>query len=226
MVGRVNYAVLDALANKLAELSEKVPQMRITSASGTNIRLVVDPTRSEGHVFKLGGGKPTCNGEGWTQVPPGQATIGHVYDSVEGTLVLDGAIWPPREIGALREPVRLEVRKGAITEISGGREARILERWLAAFNHPGVYRIDHLSFGFNPGVRRCNGEIGHDERVFGCVEFGVGSAWAGAPSHWDGVVLEPSVWAGDTPIEQDGKYVHPELVELARQLGVEGYASQ
>jgi leucyl aminopeptidase (aminopeptidase T) len=224
MVGRVNYAVLDALANKLAELSEKGQEMRITSTLGTDIRVKVDPTRSEGHIFKLGGGKPTSKDEGWTQVPPGQATIGHVFDSVEGTLVFDGTIWPPQEIGALREPVRLEVSKGQITKVSGGQEARILERWLARFNHPGMYQIDHLSYGFNPGVKRCNGEIGHDERVFGCIEFGVGSAWTGAPSHWDGVVLEPSIWADDVQIEQDGKYVHPELVELARQLGVEGYS--
>jgi leucyl aminopeptidase (aminopeptidase T) len=222
MVGRVNYAVLDALADKLAELSDQAREMRITSALGTDIRVKVVPGRAEGHRFKLGGGKPV-EGEGWSQIPPGQATIGHEYDSLEGSLVFDGAIWPPLELGVLKEPVRLEISQGAITKISGGREARVFEKWLAGFNHPGVYKIDHISYGFNPGVKRCNGEIGHDERVFGCIEFGMGSAWAGAPVHCDGVVLAPSIWADGVLMEQDGKYVHPELAALARQLGVEGY---
>lgn len=224
MVGRVNYAVLDSLANKLIELSNKATEMHITSALGTDIRIKVDPQKSEGHVMKGGeGGAVKFKGGGSTQVPPGQATFGHVADSVSGTLVFDGAIFPPVELSVLREPVRLEVSKGKITKIIGGREARTFERWLASFNHPSMYEIAHCTYGFNPGVSRCKGEIGHDERVFGCMEFGIGAAWLDAPAHTDGIVLGPSVWADDTQLEEEGRYVHPELVEFCQQLGVSGY---
>jgi leucyl aminopeptidase (aminopeptidase T) len=223
MVGRVTYSVLDDLANKLIELSNKAREMHITSSQGTDVRIKVDPKGSKGHVLKGGPGVVRFEGKGSTQVPPGQSSFGHVPDTVEGTLVFDGAVYPPAEIGVLREPVTLEVRKGRISKIRGGREAKIFEKWLAGWNHPGMYEIAHCTYGFNPGVKRCKGEIGHDERVFGCMEFGIGAKWADAPAHTDGVVLQPSVWADDVQLEEEGRYVHPELVELARQLGVEGY---
>jgi len=165
----------------------------------------------------------TFAGTGWTQVPPGQAGFGHVPDSIEGILVFDGAIYPPAEIGVLRQPVTLEVRGGKITKISGGREARTFEKWLASWKHPGMFEVAHCTYGFNPGVTRCKGEIGHDERVFGCMEFGIGAAWDDAPAHADGIVLEPSVWADDLQLEEEGRYLHPALIELCRQLGVVGY---
>jgi len=224
MVGRVDYAVLDSLANKLIELSNKATQMHITSALGTDVRITVNPKASKGHVL-TGGQKASVSfeGTGSTQIPPGQSTFGHVPDSVEGTLVFDGALSPPAEIGVLRETVTLEISQGKIAKITGGQEARAFEKWLAGWDHPGMFEIAHCTYGFNPGVKRCKGEIGHDERVFGCMEFGMGAKWADAPGHTDGVVLQPSVWADDVQLEEQGRYVHPELVELSRQLGVAGY---
>jgi leucyl aminopeptidase (aminopeptidase T) len=117
----------------------------------------------------------------------------------------------------------MEVNHSKITSITGGREARTFERWLANFEHPAMFEIAHCTYGFNPGVTRCKGDIAHDERVFGCMEYGIGAAWAGAPGHSDGTVLYPSVWADDVQLEDEGRYVHPELVELCRELGVPGY---
>ena len=225
MIGRVDYAVLDEMAKKLVELSDKATEMHITSALGTDIRTKVDTRLStrDGHVLTAGVGAVGIKGKGSFQPPPGQTSFGHVSESLEGTLVFDGTIYPPDEIGVLKEPVRLEISKGKITKITGGREAKIFEKWLASWDHPAMYEIAHCTYGLNPGVKRCKGDIAHDERVFGCLEFGMGPAWADAPGHCDGVVLEPSVWADDVQLEEDGRYVHPELVELARQLGAEGY---
>lgn len=224
MVGRVNYAVLDNLANKLVELSNRATEMHITSAQGTDLRVKVNPEGGGGHVLKGGDkGVVPFEGGGSTQVPPGQSSFGHVPGTADGTIVFDGTIYPPEEIGVLRQPVTLEISKGRIVNITGGQEARVFERWLANWKHPGMYELVHCTYGFNPGVKRCKGEIGHDERVFGCVEFGIGAAWADAPGHTDGVVLEPSVWADDVQLEDQGKYVHPELVQLSRKLGVAGY---
>jgi leucyl aminopeptidase (aminopeptidase T) len=55
------------------------------------------------------------------------------------------------------------------------------------------------------------------------VQFGIGPASKEAPSHTDGVVLSPSVWADDVQLEEEGRYVHPELVELCREMGAPGY---
>jgi leucyl aminopeptidase (aminopeptidase T) len=224
MVGRVNYPALDKLVNKLLELSHEATDMHVTSSLGTDLKVRVDPALSEGHVTKTGQGvMGGMKGEASTQWPPGQSTLGYVPDSAVGKLVFDGAVYPPAETGVLREPVTVEVSKGKITKITGGREAKIFERWLAGWNHTGMYELAHWSYGCNPGAKRCRGDIAHDERIFGCIEFGIGATWADAPAHTDGVVLAPSIWADDVQLEENGRYVHPELVALCRQLGVEGY---
>lgn len=46
-----------------------------------------------------------------------------------------------------------------------------------------------------------------------------GPTGKGAPSHTGGVTLNPSVWADDQQLEEAGRYVHPELVELCREMG-------
>ena len=44
-----------------------------------------------------------------------------------------------------------------------------------------------------------------------------------APSHTDGIVTNPSVWADEVQLEDEGVYMHPRLVELCQQMGVSGY---
>lgn len=153
----------------------------------------------------------------------GQSGFNAYHESFQGTLVFDGALWPPASLGILRSPVVLSIEKGTIQKIEGGHEATLFEVWLSSFNAPAMYMVDHACYGFNPGVNRPTGRILEDERVFGCMQFGIGPASKEAPSHTDGVVLNPSVWADDTQLEQEGRYVHPELMELCREMDVSGY---
>jgi hypothetical protein len=37
------------------------------------------------------------------------------------------------------------------------------------------------------------------------------------------VTLNPSVWLDDVQIEEDGRYVNPELVALCQAMGAPGY---
>jgi leucyl aminopeptidase (aminopeptidase T) len=226
MVGRVDHDAVLKLGVRLVALSDAASEMHITSEEGTDLRFRVDPTRSHGRdvLESEDDGDVEQSGlRGSTQVAPGQATVGHLPGSIRGTIVFDGALAPPFEIGVLRQPVRLEVTEDRITRITGGPEAHAFERWLASFKNQGMYEMAHCTYGFNPGVTRCKGDIAHDERVFGCMEFGIGAAWAGAPGHSDGTVLHPSVWADDVQLEESGRYVHPVLAELCRKLGVAGY---
>lgn len=228
MIGRVNYPVLDRFAEKFVEVSHRASEMHITSPSGTDLKVgtVTNAAGDFAHVLR-GEGVISFEGPGLTQVPPGQASFKMVPESAEGTLVFDAALYPPVELGTLREPVRLEISGGKITKVTGGQEARqearIFDNWLAGWDHPGMYELAHCTYGFNPGIRRAKGDITHDERIWGCMEFGIGPAWADAPAHCDGVVLQTSVWADNVQLEDEGTYVHPELAELARELGVTGY---
>ena len=79
MVGRVDYAVLDTLAKKLVELSNRASEMHVTSAEGTDLKIQIDAKRSSpsGHVTMAGVrymGEFT--GKSSSQVPPGQVSFG------------------------------------------------------------------------------------------------------------------------------------------------------
>jgi leucyl aminopeptidase (aminopeptidase T) len=116
-----------------------------------------------------------------------------------------------------------------VTGVEGGSEAKVLERWFASIGNPNIYRLAHYSLGFNPGVSRCTGRIVEDERVFGGIEFGIGSqgshlgAGWDAGGHTDGVVLNPSIYLDGQPMEEEGRYVHPDVVAVCRELGAPGY---
>jgi len=215
-VGRPDYAALQRMAARLYRLSQAADTVRVTSPAGTDMAMAVDKA---GDPFW---GPPPAEG-GFPQMLGGQSGFMIHRESVEGILVFDGALWPPSALGVLREPVRLSIEEGYVKEIEGGREAAAFSRWLAGFGHPEAYMVDHACYGFNPGVTRPSGRILEDERVFGCMQFGVGAPDYGSPAHTDGVVLDPSVWLDDVQIEEKGRYTHPKLVELCRAMPAPGY---
>lgn len=216
-IGRVNYPALEKMKYRLNEISQEAEIIRVTSPAGTDLTMRVDkavdpffspPPKEGGYAVMLGG----------------QSGFLTIQQSFEGTLVFDGCISPPEDIGVLHSPVILHIERGVIDNIEGGPEAVRFKQWLDSFNDPLMFLMDHACYGFNPGVPRPTGRIVEDERVFGCMQFGIGPAWdGGAPSHTDGVVLNPSVWVDDLQIEEEGVYIYPELVELCREMDVEGY---
>jgi leucyl aminopeptidase (aminopeptidase T) len=216
-IGRVNYPVMQRLGEMLRQLCQSAEQVRITDPNSTDLKMNVDKSPRPYPSARQGEGK------GYSQMLGGQASFWPVVESINGTVVFDGAIWPPAEIGPLRNPVRLRVEGGYVVDVSGGPEAAVFARWLAKFENRQMYRIAHISFGFNPGVTRITGRIVEDERVFGCIDIGIGPKALGAPSHADGIILRPSVFANGTELEREGVYVHPELAAICRQLGVPGY---
>lgn len=220
-IGRTHYAPLQAMTTHLYQLSQAAETIRVTSPAGTDLTMRVDKA---GDPFW----EPLPAAGGFPQMLGGQSGFMAYRESFEGVLVFDGTLWPPAELGVLHTPVRLTIEGGYVKRIEGGTEATIYARWLECLGHPQGYLMDHACYGFNPGVTRPSGRILEDERIFGCMQFGVGAPAYGSPAHADGVVLNPSVWlndAGSHPvqIEENGRYVHPELVDLCRAIGAPGY---
>jgi leucyl aminopeptidase (aminopeptidase T) len=217
-IGRVDYDAMQRMGRRLYELSQAASVVRVTNPAGTDLCLSVNhkiyypPWQVEGR-------------KSFAQMLGGQSWFHVLREHGEGVLVFDGVIWPPEELGLLHTPVRLVIEGGYIRKVEGEAEAHIFDRWLKSFNHPAVYLIDHACYGFNPGVRKPSGRILEDERVFGCMQFGIGATPKeyGSPTHTDGVCLNASVWLDDVQIADSGHYILPELVELCRAMGVTGY---
>lgn len=223
-VAKVDYAGVTRLGNRMVELLEASQEIRFTSANGMDI------TGLRGdrpiHLRGIPADKP-----GMSVMLAGQISFNPLEETQNGTLVFDGAIWPPDENGLVTNPVTLTVENGVVTGIEGqGSDAQIFRNWMASFGDPSMYKVAHWSLGFNPGVTRSTGRIVEDERVFGCIEIGIGTkgAWIGgepwvSPAHTDGSNLLPSIYLDGEAMELDGKYVHPDLVAICRELEIPGY---
>lgn len=192
-------------------LSKAKTGFRITSPAGTDLTMKVRPPREQ---------RPRPRRRGGMLV--GQGMIPADIKSVNGTIVFQGAIWPPAEIQKIWDPISMKVVDGRVTEILGNTpETNILKNWFAHFNDPEVYNLLHISTGFNPGVKRTTGDIVEDERVFGCVEIGIGNS--PKPCHTDGIMPDCSIWVDDVLIEDCGVFVEPTLKKLARGMGMQLY---
>jgi len=215
-IGRVNVELLYEFQDKLAEVTRKSRYMKIKTPAGTDVEFENDPSRPV-----LVEGKVAGPGE---YMLFGQVDWAPVEESVNGVIVFDGSLWPPEELGLLKGPVKLYVREGRVVRIEGGAEARAFEKWLKSLRDEKMFNIAHIAYGCNPGAK-LTGNILEDERVWGVVEWGLGSqspTFKGklgpAASHTDGVCLNPTVWGDGEKILEDGEYVHPELRELAQRL--------
>lgn len=222
-IAQVDYPKMIDLSHVLGQAIANADEIHVTSPAGTDLR-----AHMGGRQIRYSGKIADTPGE--PIMLGGQISFCPLEETINGVLVFDGAVWPPKDLGLLREPIRLTVEAGRVTRIEGGHQARVLERWFASFDNPNIYRIAHYSLGFNPGVTRPTGRIVEDERVFGCIEFGIGSKGKqiGGPSwdaggHTDGIVLNPSIYLDGEPLEIEGTYVRPEVVAICRELGVPEY---
>ncbi len=203
---------------------ERANEIIITSEQGTNLRGLMD-----GRKVRHSGIK--AKEKGYPVMMPGQTSWCPKEETIEGTLVFDGAIFPPENIGVLRNEVRLEFEKGRLVKINDDQpEGKKFKNWIDSFKDPNMYRLAHFSQGFNPGVTKITGRIVEDERVFGCMEFGIGSqgvkvggAHWDAASHTDGIVLYPSISLDGELIEENGIYIDENARKICRELGIEGY---
>lgn len=205
--------------NTLVALTAKANHMRITTPAGTDVEF--DNDHSRPILNELDAATPGAH------FLTGQMGWAPVEESINGTIVFDGSFsgGGEAELGVLKAPVRLNIEKGVITDVQGGLEAKFITKWLAAFNDERMYRLAHISYGFNPGSK-LNGLCTEDERVWGCTEWGIGyqgpmfgGSLGDAPTHADGICLHSTIIADGVKLTDAGKVVHPELEPIARKIG-------
>ncbi len=222
-IANVDYDLMIEMGQHFQKRLGEADKVEIRNPAGTNLVAF-----NRGRKIRLSGEKATK--KGYPVMLGGQVSWCPIEETINGTLVFDGAVFPPEELGILREPIRLDIVDGVAVKISGGREADVFRSWLDSFHDPAMFRLAHYSLGFNPGVTAPTGRIVEDERVFGCIEFGFGSqgkqimgrCWSAA-SHTDGITLSPTILLDDELFEDEGIYRDARTVELCRKMGVSGY---
>lgn len=218
-VARLDMPLQERFQNKVVELTGRAARMRVTTPAGTDI------------VFENVPGRPVTN-ELRADTPGAHFLVGQIgwaprEASIQGTIVFDGSFsgGGDADLGVLAEPIVLRIEAGRIVEIGGGTQAVRLRTWLERLGDPNMYNLAHICYGFNPGSV-LTGLCTEDERVWGATEWGNGyqgpmfdGSLPEAVSHGDGICLRSSVWLDGEPLLEEGRVVHPELVELAKAIG-------
>ena len=223
-ISNIDYELVIKLGEMLQHHVQEADEVIIRSAAGTDLKAY-----NRGRKVRLSGKKATE--KGYPIMLAGQISWCPIEETIEGTLVFDGALWPPLELGKLSGPVKMTLKDGRVSDIRGGHDAEIFKRWMEALDDPeNMYRLAHYSLGFNPGVKAVTGRIVEDERVFGCVEIGIGSQgksimgkeWAAA-GHTDGIILNPTIILDGKVFEEEGVYKYPDVRDVCKKLGISGY---
>lgn len=215
-IGKVDYPGMIELGDILVEMTNNADKVRVTCPGGTDITGQNGDRKSHNHGPASEKGKSYMLG--------GQVGWCPIEETVTGTIVFRGMISYPEALNRLEHPIKIAVEKGIITEISGGPQAEVLDKWLRGFNDPNMLRFAHFTYGFNPGAT-ISEYIVESERAYGVHVFGFGrqlpliggKTWD-APGHTDGIVLNPSVWLDGVLVEKDGRFVHPKLADLDQAL--------
>ncbi len=152
--------------------------------------------------------------------------ISPALGTANGTIVFDGSITLEKTL-IIKEPVKVTIKEGFVTEIDGEKEARKLEAYIskaekkpfkmakkgelakdeAAEYAKNARNIGEFGIGLNPKARIV-GNVLEDEKVLGTVHFAIGSNYdqdALALIHSDGIVKNPTVTVDGKPLMKKGK---------------------
>ncbi|CAN5620782.1 aminopeptidase [soil metagenome] len=197
---------MNADYGKIAERTERIRALmaaartiKVQAPSGTDLVMPIGGRRalaSTGLIREKGQ---------WGNLPTGEAYLAPVEGQSQGVVVVDGSM---AGVGMTREPIRIVVKDGYATEITGGPEASTL---IALLEPHGRDARTVAEFGIGTNDRAIlTGVILEDEKVLGTIHiaFGDNKSMGGSvrvASHLDGLVKQPTVWFDDRLIMDDGR---------------------
>ncbi|MFT5711266.1 MAG: 2,5-dihydroxypyridine 5,6-dioxygenase [Halioglobus sp.] len=218
-IGKVNREQLADFGGVLYQLILSARRVKLESSAGTHLTFRMNTGSLPGRIMtKL---KMTTMSTVW---PPtgdlssksdatflgGQLSFQGITDTIEGTAVIDGFMWPPGDVGLLTEPIILHIEHGRVVRIDGDSvKSGILNQWLQGKEKT----IEHFCIGFNPGARISDNLV-ESERAYGHLNIGLGKY----PFHTDGVIRNPLLTINGNVLMQNNTFVHKKLFALGKKL--------
>ncbi len=196
---------LSADYNKIAQRSQKLmkalsgkKEARVKAIAGTDITLSL-----EGRTWNTDTGLYHQPGS-YGNLPAGEVFIAPLEGTANGTIVVDGAM---AGVGVVKKPIKLVVRDGYVTEITGDNSAKNLEKSIEKFGKP-ARNIAELGIGTNDKAKII-GMVLEDEKVMGTVHMAIGDnksmgGEVSVQSHLDGILLKPTLEIDGEVIMKDG----------------------
>lgn len=175
-------------AEFLAALWRGTREVRVTSPAGTDLRATV--TGREPVAWRTG----ICLAPGEVSaLPGGEVSLPPLEGTSEGIVVWERVA---SDLGALDEPVRIEVRGGRAVDIQGGRAASRLREIVETVRDAD--NIGEIGIGLNKAARIAD-EITEAKKSYGTVHIALGDSaneYGGTVEcdvHLDGLVMEPTI---------------------------------
>lgn len=196
---------LSADYNKIAERSLKLIKLlsgtkvaTVKTPAGTDITLSID-----GRTWEPDTGLYHKPGE-FGNLPAGEVYIAPLEGTANGVIIVDGAM---AGVGVVKKPIKLAVKDGFVTEISGDKSAKDLEKIIEPFGKP-ARNIAELGIGTNDRAKII-GNVLEDEKVMGTVHMAIGDNKSmggnvSVQSHLDGILLKPTLEIDGQVIMKDG----------------------
>ena len=222
----IDYSQLRSDCKRVIKMMSSGVSARVTAPGGTDLVIGTrgrKPFADDGDFRKRGQAG---------NVPSGEAYISPELGKATGTIAFDESIVLHEGEIVIKKPIMAEIRKGFITSITGGLEARKLEeavrlgeRKAREGGKDGTIRpekdasysknarsIGELGIGLNRKAKIVANML-EDEKVYGTCHFAVGSNYdndAEALIHLDGIVKRPDIiiidrWGREKLMMENGR---------------------
>ena len=195
-----DYKKIAALSIKLKGILEKGKRVRITTQIGTDISFSIKGRKSIASKGLYHKKSESGN------LPTGETFLAPVERTTNGVFIVDGSM---AGLGLVKNAgLKIEVKNGYATKITGGAMAKKLNQMLDAVGKD-ARNIAEFGIGTNDSAK-LNGVILEDEKVMGTVHIALGNnvSMGGSinvPIHLDGVMKKPTVYLDDKLLMKDGK---------------------
>ena len=194
-----DYKTIAERSKRLSEELQKGDEIRVTSPAGTDITL------KRGDRYPKPDTGLYRNSGDYGNLPAGETFFAPIEGSAQGMIVYEAAM---AGVGRLKKQITVVVRDGLAVEISGGKEAELLNGLVDAVGTYGR-NIAELGIGTNDKAK-ITGVILEDEKVMGTVHIALGDNKSmggdvAVSSHLDGLILKPTVYVDDRIIMDAGK---------------------
>jgi aminopeptidase len=196
-----DYNAIARRTYTLCEMLEKAAIIKVTSPAGTDISMPI-----KGRTAHASSGLFLEKGQSGN-LPTGEAYLAPLEHKSNGVVVVDGSM---AGVGIVTTPIRIVVKEGYATEISGGTEAELLKKLLEPHGLD-AYNVAEFGIGTNDKAI-LTGKIIEDEKVMGTIHiaFGDNKSMGGSvrvASHLDGLIKSPSVWFDEIMIMKNGQFI-------------------
>ncbi len=196
-----DYQQVKKVTENLARLLTKADVVRLTTPEGTDFTM-----RSRGRKAIAQTGFVTKPGE-LSGLPDGEATLAPLEGVTEGVVV---SPYIMDQVGLITDPFRLEITKGRITSVTGGKQAMDLKQLLEKYDEAGYNAASQFALGTNPACRVVPNTREVSKKL-GTAHIAIGDnislgGQSKSSFHLDMVFLNISVYLDNKCIIKDGQY--------------------